>query len=240
MFAQAASKIPHHVAVIMDGNGRWATQRGKQRPQGHLHGVQATRKLVRVVAEQAIPCLSLFAFSSENRQRPKTEVSALIKLFVEALDEYLDELAENHIELCFVGDLSFFPAALRAQIKQAEERTKGLQRMKLRVAVNYSGRWDIVQAVQQLLASQSLQQQAAQASQLEQIIAELLLIPEVDLLIRTGGEQRFSNFMLWQSAYSELFFTETLWPDFTEDEFLSILHCYGQRERRFGELKERT
>ena len=222
----------------MDGNGRWATRRGRKRAQGHLHGVQATRKLVRVAAEQTIPCLSLFAFSSENRRRPGVEVSALIKLFVEALDEYLDELAENRIELRFIGDLSFFPADLRSRIKQAESRTKGLERMKLQVAVNYSGRWDIAQAVQRLLAAPRPRRRTDQARRTERAIAELLLAPEVDLLIRTGGEQRLSNFMLWQTAYSELFFTDTLWPDFTEDDFLSILHWYGQRERRFGQLRE--
>lgn len=236
MSVRTASQPPHHVAVIMDGNGRWAVRRNKQRLRGHYQGVQATREVVRVAAEQSICCLTLFAFSRENRYRPAKEISALFKLFIEALNEYTDELVENQIQLCFVGDLSFFPDGLRAQIKLAEKRTLGLKRMRLNIAVNYSGRWDVARAAHMLFIQPPSKEITPE--QLENAIAKRLLIPEVDLLIRTGGERRISNFMLWQIAYSELFFADVLWPDFKEADMLSILDWYGRRERRFGGIKE--
>ena len=219
----------------MDGNGRWATRRGKRRSQGHFYGVRATRDIVRAAAEQSIRCLSLFAFSSENKYRPQAETSALFKLFIESLSQHLDEVAENNIGIRFIGDLSFFPTELRHQIQHAEQRTADCQHMRLNVAINYSGRWDIAQAAQKLF-SRRMPGSKLSAAQIETEIEQLLLIPEVDLLIRTGGERRISNFMLWQSAYSEVFFTDSLWPDFKPADLLSILHWYQQRERRFGRL----
>lgn len=221
-----------HVAVIMDGNGRWANRRGKSRVFGHRRGVEAAREIVRASAEFGVSALTLFAFSTENRRRPSPEVSALITLFAEALRKEIEELIENGVRLKFIGDLSFFDRGFLREVHEAEAKTEGLARLQLNVAANYSGRWDIANAVSLALASGALG--AADAREIGRLLPDYLAVRDVDLLIRTGGERRISNFLLWQSAYAELYFTDVLWPDFGKAEYAEALDWYALRERRFG------
>jgi undecaprenyl diphosphate synthase len=232
--------IPKHVAVIMDGNGRWARNRAMPRHMGHRSGVTAVRKIVEVAAQRGVNYLTLFAFSSENWNRPREEVSKLMGLFVEALQREVDELHRNSVRLEFIGARIQLQAKLRDMIAAAEEQTRNNTGLRLQVAVAYGGRWDIVQA------TQSLAQQVAagelQASEIDDtaIANKLALsgIPDPDLLIRTGGEQRISNFLLWNLAYAELWFCDTLWPDFGEQQFDDALQFYARRERRYGHTGE--
>jgi undecaprenyl diphosphate synthase len=232
--------IPKHVAVIMDGNGRWARNRAMPRHMGHRSGVTAVRKIVEVAAQRGVNYLTLFAFSSENWNRPREEVSKLMGLFVEALQREVDELHRNSVRLEFIGARIQLQAKLRDMIAAAEEQTQNNTGLRLQVAVAYGGRWDIVQA------TQSLAQQVAagelQASEIDDtaIANKLALsgIPDPDLLIRTGGEQRISNFLLWNLAYAELWFCDTLWPDFGEQQFDDALQFYARRERRYGHTGE--
>jgi undecaprenyl diphosphate synthase len=232
--------IPKHVAVIMDGNGRWARSRAMPRHMGHRSGVTAVRKIVEVAAQRGVNYLTLFAFSSENWNRPREEVSKLMGLFVEALQREVDELHRNSVRLEFIGARIQLQAKLRDMIAAAEEQTQNNTGLRLQVAVAYGGRWDIVQA------TQSLAQQVAagelQASEIDDtaIANKLALsgIPDPDLLIRTGGEQRISNFLLWNLAYAELWFCDTLWPDFGEQQFDDALQFYARRERRYGHTGE--
>jgi undecaprenyl diphosphate synthase len=232
--------IPKHVAVIMDGNGRWARNRAMPRHMGHRSGVTAVRKIVEVAAQRGVNYLTLFAFSSENWNRPREEVSKLMGLFVEALQREVDELHRNIVRLEFIGARIQLQAKLRDMIAAAEEQTQNNTGLRLQVAVAYGGRWDIVQA------TQSLAQQVAagelQASEIDDtaIANKLALsgIPDPDLLIRTGGEQRISNFLLWNLAYAELWFCDTLWPDFGEQQFDDALQFYARRERRYGHTGE--
>ncbi len=230
------NNIPKHVAIIMDGNGRWAKQQGKMRIFGHTNGVKAVRRTVSYARQIGVQSLTMYAFSSENWNRPEQEVSALMTLFMQALDSELKELHKNNIKLNIIGDTAKFSEKLQQKIIYAEKLTENNTALCLNIAANYGGRWDIVQATQQL-ASQ------VQAGKLvvEQINEELFqqnLVTEkqspVDLLIRTSGEQRISNFLLWQIAYAELFFSPVLWPDFGEQEFNNAIWTYQQRERRFG------
>ena len=232
-------QVPGHVAVIMDGNGRWADLRGEARVSGHRRGVEAAREIVRASAEFGVSVLTLFAFSTENRARPRTEVSALIELFTEALHREVDELAENRVRLRFLGDLSFFSDGFRRSVREAEERTAKLDGLRLNVAVNYSGRWDVARAVLDALAAGAFDA-GASAETVERALTEHLDIGEADLLIRTGGERRISNFLLWQSAYAELYFTDVLWPDFDRAQYVEALDWYAGRERRFGRTPEQV
>jgi len=229
--------IPQHIAIIMDGNGRWAKKRFLPRVAGHKRGVEVVREVVRLCANHGVKYLTLFAFSSENWRRPADEVSFLMGLFMEALQQEVGKLDENNICLRMIGDCSRFDPALVAKIAEAEARTAGNDRLTLTVAVNYGGRWDIMQAMKRLLAEKP---DLAQSFTEEDLAAYLSMhyAPEPDLFIRTGGEQRVSNFLLWQLAYSELYFTETLWPDFDEAEFKRAIVSYQQRERRFGRTSE--
>ena len=222
-----------HVAVIMDGNGRWAEKRGKSRAFGHQQGVEMAREIVRASAESGVSTLTLFAFSTENKQRPRTEVSALVELFTTALHKEIDELVENGICLKFLGDLSFFKRGFQKLIHDAESRTENLDTLRLNVAVNYSGRWDIANAVLNAFESGRLTL-GDKTQTIERVLPDYLHTSEVDLLIRTGGECRISNFLLWQSAYAELYFTDVLWPDFNKKEYMLALDWYANRERRFG------
>lgn len=232
----AASRVPRHVAIVMDGNGRWATQRRLPRVAGHAKGVDAVRTTVEACAREGIEFLTLFAFSSENWRRPADEVSVLMRLFISALEREVTQLRANGIRLRVVGDLDAFEPRLQKLIRDAEHRTANNTRMTLTIAANYGGRWDIVQAVQSLLRSRP--ELAAQPELVtEELLSEHMALahaPEPDLFIRTGGEQRISNFMLWQLAYTEFYFTDTYWPDFGPDVLARALASYRDRERRFG------
>ena len=232
----ATGAVPRHVAIIMDGNGRWATSRHLPRVAGHAKGVEAVRRTVETCARRGVEFLTLFAFSSENWRRPADEVSVLMRLFISALERELAQLRANGIRLRVVGDTRAFEPRLRELIAAAEQRTAGNDRMTLTVAANYGGRWDILQAMRALLAERP--ELAAQAEQIdEEGIARHLAMayaPEPDLFIRTGGEQRISNFLLWQLAYTELYFTDSWWPDFDEAALERAFVFYRSRERRFG------
>lgn len=220
-----------HVAVIMDGNGRWAAARRLPRPEGHRQGLSAARAAVRSAARHGIPYLTLFAFSSENWRRPPGEVSALLSLFAETAKTFGKELAAEGVRVSFIGQRDRFPAPLRATMASLEKMTKNGVRLHATVAASYSGQWDISQAAAKI---------AADGGDFgEENFARHLAtgdLPPVDLLIRTGGERRLSNFMLWQAAYSELYFTPVLWPDFGEADFAAAVSDYAGRERRFGAL----
>ncbi len=225
-------KSPQHIAVVMDGNGRWAKKRFMPRTAGHRYGVNATRKLVEYCAVRRIPVLTIFAFSSENWSRPEDEVSSLMSLFVTTLASDIKKLHKQNIRVRFIGDRSRFGDKLRAGIDEAEALTGSNTGLVLNIAANYGGRWDILNAVQQLLADHDPDHPIS-AEDLEGHL-QCAGLPDVDLFIRTGGEQRISNFLIWQSAYAELYFTDTLWPDFDEQCLQQALDWYATRERRFG------
>ncbi len=227
------SQQAEHVAVIMDGNGRWARERGKARISGHRRGVEVARAIVRASPGLGVSTLTLFAFSTENRRRPRAEVSALIELFAEALRKEIDELVENGVRLKFLGDRSFFSKSFLNGVREAEARTANLGGLRLNVAVNYSGRRDIANAVLGALAAGAFDA-GADGDTVERALSRGLDTGDADLLIRTGGECRLSNFLLWQSAYAELYFTDALWPDFGEEQYAAALAWYANRERRFG------
>ena len=221
----------------MDGNGRWAKKRFMPRVAGHVKGVELLREMVRACLEREISYLTLFAFSSENWRRPKDEVSLLMQLFVKALEQEVEKLNRNGVRLRVIGDLSPFEPRLRELIAQAEATTAANTRLDLTIAANYGGRWDITQAVNKMLAAQEEKRQGWEESDLEPHLS-MNFAPEPDLFIRTGGEQRISNFLLWQLAYTELYFTPTLWPDFNTAEFDKAIASFQQRERRFGRTSE--
>lgn len=226
----------------MDGNGRWARRRMLPRVAGHKSGVEATRRVVEACARRGIEVLTLFAFSSENWRRPEEEVSALMQLFITALGRELDRLAENGIRIRFIGERDGFPAELRDRIAQAEARTRDLTGLQLVIAANYGGRWDLTQAAARLAADAAagrLDPSAIEACSLERYLSTADL-PEPDLFIRTGGERRISNFLLWQLAYTELYFTDVLWPDFDQAELEAAFAWFGQRQRRFGRTGEQV
>lgn len=231
--------MPSHVAVIMDGNGRWAKKRFLPRVAGHVKGVELVREMVRACLERGIQYLTLFAFSSENWRRPQEEVSLLMQLFVKALEQEVEKLDRNGVRLRVVGDLSRFEPRLQALIRDAEATTQNNARLDLTIAANYGGRWDITQAMNRLLAERPTGQEAIQEGDLDPYLS-MYYAPEPDLFIRTGGEQRISNFLLWQLAYTELYFTDTLWPDFDTAAFDKAITSYQQRERRFGRTSEQV
>jgi len=229
--------VPRHVAVIMDGNGRWAKKRFLPRVAGHVKGVELLREMVRACLERGVQYLTLFAFSSENWRRPQDEVTLLMQLFVKALEQEVEKLDRNGVRLRVIGDLAPFEPRLRELISQAEEKTAGNTRLDLTIAANYGGRWDISQAVNQMLAAQPEKRAGWNEGDLEPHLS-MSFSPEPDLFIRTGGEERISNFLLWQLAYTELYFTPTLWPDFDTTEFDKAIVSYQKRERRFGRTSE--
>ena len=231
-----SSAIPRHIAVIMDGNGRWASARALPRPAGHHMGVRSVKQIVENCAKRGVEVLTLFAFSSENWKRPKEEVSMLMNRFLEALDDEVDQLHRNGIRLRFVGNLQQLSPALRERMQAAVALTAANQRMTLVIAVAYGGRWDIVEGTKSL-AKRCLAGEIDPSSIDETMLGrELALgdLPDPDLLIRTGGEQRISNFLLWYFAYTELYFCDALWPDFGEAELAAAIEHYGNRQRRFG------
>lgn len=230
----AVGSVPKHVAIIMDGNGRWATKRFMPRVAGHSEGLEAVRKVVEECVKQNVEYLTLFAFSSENWRRPPEEVGFLMKLFLKSLRKEVTRLAENNIRLKMIGDLSRFGSAITDMVEFSEEKTKDCNRLTLTIAANYGGRWDILRAMQKAFA-QNPQLDPGSISE-ERLTPHLSMAyaPEPDLFIRTGGEQRVSNFLLWQLAYTELYFTDILWPDFDAAELQKAFLWYAQRERRFG------
>ena len=228
-----AVAVPRHVAIIMDGNGRWARKRYMPRFSGHAKGVEMVRETVRSCLERGVEFLTLFAFSSENWRRPPEEVGLLMQLFVKALEQEVDKLDRNGVRLRIIGDLSRFEKGLQELIVAAETRTAGNTRLQLTIAANYGGRWDIMQAVNAMLRAQPGKQSGWSEADLESFLS-MSFAPEPDLFIRTGGEERISNFLLWQLAYTELYFTGTLWPEFERAEFDRAIASFQKRERRFG------
>lgn len=232
--------LPRHIAIIMDGNGRWAKQRHLPRFAGHKRGVESVRAVVKACAQLGVEYLTLFAFSSENWRRPPEEVALLMQLFRGALANEVEKLHRNGIRLRLVGDTSRFDPKIRALIERGEALTTNNGGLTLTIAANYGGRWDILQAVSELLREHP---EAATSSIEEQAVAPYLAMsyaPEPDLFIRTGGEQRISNFLLWQLAYTELYFTDTLWPDFDARALEAAIDSYRRRERRFGRTSDQV
>ena len=226
-----------HVAIIMDGNGRWATKRYMPRAAGHKRGVETVRTVIKACIARGISYLTLFAFSSENWRRPPEEVSFLMSLFMRALEDEVSKLHEKDICLRVVGDLSRFDPKLVALIRDSERLTANNQRLTVTVAANYGGRWDMLQAIERMLAQNPEKRAGFTEGELSPHLA-MAYAPEPDLFIRTGGEQRVSNFLLWQLAYSELYFTELLWPEFGAEALDDAIASYQQRERRFGRTSE--
>lgn len=228
--------IPTHVAVIMDGNGRWAEARTLPRHAGHRSGVKSVRETVETAARRGVSYLTLFAFSSENWQRPAEEVSGLMRLFLEALQREVDDLHRNNVRLTFIGAREQLQAGLIRKIAAAEEQTRNNSGLNLIIAVAYGGRWDIVTAARNLAARVLNQELSVADIDDEKLGGELALagVPDPDLLIRTGGEQRVSNFLLWNLAYAELWFCDCLWPEFGERQFDEALSYYASRQRRYG------
>jgi undecaprenyl diphosphate synthase len=228
--------LPRHIAIVMDGNGRWAERRHRPRSFGHREGQKAVRAAVEYCRRHGVEALTLFAFSSENWKRPDEEVGALMQLFLKALEREVDELHRNGVRLAFVGDLDAFAPELAARMRDSMQRTAANTSLRLNIAVNYGGRWDIVQAAR-ALASAAVSGELEPAMIDEAMFARHTCVadqPPVDLFIRTGGELRISNFLLWQVAYAELYFTDALWPDMDESEFDRALAEFARRDRRYG------
>jgi undecaprenyl diphosphate synthase len=223
------SGIPHHIAIVMDGNGRWASKRFLPRIAGHRQGMDALRHCVKACADRGVAVLTVFAFSSENWNRPQEEVSGLMDLLIMALSREVPQLMSDGVRLQFVGDRAGLSERVRAGLAQAEATTAQNTRLIFNVCFNYGGRWDIAQAAAKLAARGEAVTEAALGAAMA-----LAHVPDPDLIIRTGGEQRLSNFLLWQAAYSELFFSDLLWPEFDEAALDQAIAAYSQRERRFG------
>ncbi|MBK5968711.1 Ditrans,polycis-undecaprenyl-diphosphate synthase ((2E,6E)-farnesyl-diphosphate specific) [Thiorhodovibrio litoralis] len=232
----SANVLPVHVAIVMDGNGRWARQRGLPRTAGHRAGAKSVRAVVEECLRRGISALTVFAFSSENWRRPKSEVNVLMELFMSTLRIEMRRLVENDVRFRVIGDLSAFSERFQRQVREAEQATQDNQALTLQVAANYGGRWDIAQAVRQL-ADELLAGQLKASEIDEAMIGNRLAsagLPDPDLFIRTGGEKRLSNFLLWQSAYAELYFSDLMWPEFDTDAFSLALADFARRQRRFG------
>jgi len=228
----STKELPKHIAIIMDGNGRWAKKRGLPRVFGHRAGIKAVRATVEACRELGIPCLSLYAFSTENWQRPKTEIKALMNLLYKYLGKEKQNLKKNNIKLIVSGDINALPKKIQNEIKKVTDYTKNCDGMILNLCLNYGSRQEITNAVNKIISKKY-------SCVDESIISKNLYtsdLPDPDLLIRTSGEYRISNFMLWQLAYTELYFTNVLWPDFTKEELFKAIQNYQQRERRFGKV----
>lgn len=229
-----AQAVPLHVAIIMDGNGRWARARGLSRIEGHRAGTDNIRRVIRAFANHGVKYLTLYAFSTENWSRPDEEVRGLFRILAEVIDRELENLHNEGVKLVHLGDLSRLPAELQSKVRKAIVKTKDNTGLTLSLAFNYGGRDDIVQAVRRII------EEGVQAKDLsEEAISRHLYtngVPDPDLIIRTAGEQRLSNFLIWQAAYSEYYYTDTLWPDFAEEDIVAALAAYSQRQRRFGGL----
>jgi undecaprenyl diphosphate synthase len=232
-----AGDVPRHIAIIMDGNGRWAKQRYLPRVAGHKQGVETVRRVTRACSERGVEYLTVFAFSSENWRRPAEEVSTLKQLFMAALEQEAERLHRNKVRLKIIGDIAPFGARVVELARRAQELTSANSGLTLTIAANYGGRWDLMQALSKLVRSAPLPEGGLTEEQLAPHLA-LNYAPEPDLFIRTGGEQRISNFLLWQLAYTELYFTATLWPDFDAEQLDLAINWYRERERRFGRTSE--
>jgi undecaprenyl diphosphate synthase len=234
----STGKIPHHLAIIMDGNGRWAEARGKPRHAGHRAGVEAVRRVIELCGREGVKVLTLFAFSSENWRRPETEVKMLMELFFTALNREIRRLRKQNVRLRIIGDISAFSGKLQQLIREGERVTANNNGLLLQIAANYGGRWDITQAARQL--AQRVKAGVLQPEEIDEsrFAAQLSFAdqPDPDLFIRTGGERRISNFLLWQCAYTELYFTDVLWPDFDKETLLAAFEDYAGRQRRFGRI----
>jgi undecaprenyl diphosphate synthase len=234
--------LPRHVAIIMDGNGRWAKQQNQPRYKGHQAGVKSVRSVVEQCTSLGIECLTLFAFSSENWNRPRKEVALLMELFMTALRKEVKRLQRNNVRLRIIGERSAFSEKLQEHIAEAEAATADSTGLTLQIAANYGGRWDMVQAARNIALR--VRSGELDIDQIDEALfsSELSFpqLPDPDLMIRTGGEQRLSNFLLWQSAYTELYFTDTLWPDFDKSQMQEALSCYAGRQRRFGKTGEQV
>ena len=234
------NNIPKHVAIIMDGNGRWAKQKGEMRIFGHTNGVESVRESLTAAAEIGVKYLTLYAFSTENWNRPKEEVAALMDLLVKAIYDEVEELNEKGVRLETIGNTSILPVSCREALTKAKERTKNNDKIILILALSYSSRWEIAQAVK-TMAEESISGKLDVETINEDLISSYLStsnFPDPELLIRTSGENRVSNFLMWQLAYTELYFTETLWPDFKKEHFFKAIKDYQDRERRFGKTSE--
>ncbi len=235
-----STKVPKHVAVIMDGNGRWAKQKGEMRIYGHMNGVESVREVLTAASEIGVKYLTLYAFSTENWNRPKEEVEALMNLLVSTIAGEIDELNENDVRLETIGDTQNLPDSCRNALLEAIDKTKNNKRITLVLALSYSSRWEITRAVKQI--AEEVKNGKLDPSQINESTIENHLttknIPEPELLIRTSGECRISNFLLWQCAYTEFYFTPVLWPDFKKETFFEAVLNYQQRERRFGKVSE--
>lgn len=237
-----APLVPRHIAIIMDGNGRWAKQRFLPRMAGHKRGVETVRNLVRAAIERGVEYLTLFAFSSENWRRPAEEVSLLKGMFLSALEQEIEQLHKNRIRLKVIGDLSGFGSRIGELVVAGEALTENNTRLTLTIAASYGGRWDIARAAQAYFQAhpEVLDAQAPVSPEEIEPYLSMAYAPEPDLFIRTGGEKRVSNFLLWQMAYTEFYFTDTLWPDFNTQAFDAAIASYQQRERRFGRTSEQV
>lgn len=233
----STTAVPRHVAIIMDGNGRWAKKRHLPRFAGHRRGVETVRDAIKYCLECGIEYLTLFAFSSENWRRPEEEVSLLMQLFVRALQQEVSKLQRNGVRLRVIGDLSAFDQELKSLILESERQTAGNDKLTLTIAANYGGRWDILQAVNRMVLDHPEKMGAWCENDLAPYLA-MHYAPEPDLFIRTGGEERISNFLLWQLAYAEFYFTATLWPEFDSTAFGEAIASFQRRERRFGRTSE--
>ena len=235
-------KLPHHIAIIMDGNGRWAKHRGKKRIFGHQQGVKAVQKIVEEAARLKVPYLTLFAFSTENWNRPKEEIGTLMKLLVRSLREELEKMLKNNIRLTTIGATDRLPTQVQKELELVVEKTKNNSNMVLTLALSYGGREEIQRATREIAVL--VKNNIISPEKIDESIINRHLyaqnLPDVDLLIRTSGEQRISNFMLWHLAYAELYFTSTCWPDFDEKELHAALLNYQNRERRFGKTSEQV
>ena len=231
------SPVPRHIAIIMDGNGRWARKRFMPRVAGHARGLESVRAVVKACVERGVEYLTLFAFSSENWRRPQDEVSFLMQLFMKALRKEVTRLDHNEIRLRVVGDMTRFDPELVRIIRESEEKTAGNAKLTLCIAANYGGRWDIANVVSQLMRKHPERREGFSEEEISDTLS-MSFAPEPDLFIRTGGEKRISNFLLWQLAYTEFYFTDALWPDFDAGALDQAIESYRSRERRFGRTSE--
>jgi undecaprenyl diphosphate synthase len=235
-------KLPRHIAIIMDGNGRWAKQKGNERIFGHKNGVKAVRETVEAAAELGIDFLTMYAFSTENWNRPRTEIDALMSLLVTSLDKEIDNLMENNIRLRAIGDIESLPNKVRYNLGQAIRKTSLNTGMTLTLALSYSARWEILDAIKSISRKIESGELTAKEISCDHFTDQLQTsdMPDPELLIRTSGEYRISNFLLWQIAYAELYFTDTLWPDFRKEDLYAAICNYQNRERRFGKISEQV
>ncbi len=235
-------KIPKHVAIIMDGNGRWAAEKGEERIFGHSQGVESVRSVIETAIELKVSYLTLYAFSTENWNRPKKEVDGLMDLLVQSISKEIDELKKNNVRLLAIGDIQALPAKTYSSLEKAINETKNNETITLILALNYSAKWEIIQAIKTI--SEGVKQNNISSAEInEKLVSDYLStskIPDPELLIRTSGENRISNFLLWQIAYTELYFTDVLWPDFRRNDFITAVIEYQSRNRRFGMLSSQV